>query len=451
LANAKLGYKKDNVHIWYRLDWLKEMIDTRLGVNPNNLKGKLQTYTTNRYTQQIQSEYRISSRLALTAIAGYTNLQRATRSVIHDYTNNSEQLTTEAGEQDVAKFNATIFRATLQYQAGKKIAIQPGFEYNRDGASGQRIKGRPVINDYAFFISSEIRPVSFLHIRPGFRLIKNSVYDAPAIIPSLNTKLNLSKTLDLRLSYARGFRSPALRELYYDFVDASHTILGNEQLKAEQSDSFNASVVWAAIQQNEWQLRSTLTGFYNLFKDRIEYGSDPDNPSVTTLINISRYKTIGTALSHVLRYKNLSADLGLSYIGRYNNLNNHASLNLPEFVWAPELSTNASYTFPVMKASINLFYKYTGARPGYEISTANEAQTAKLVKIGAFGLADVMFSKNLHKYLTLNAGVKNLFDVTQLSNSSTLSGGAHGTGGAPVPYSYGRSYVLGLSFNWNKN
>lgn len=452
LGNTKLGYRNDRFNVWYRLDGLKEAIDTRLGINPNNYKGKLQSYTTKRYTQQIQSEYRFSKELELTVVAGYTDLQRATRSVIHDYTNNTEQLTTDAGEQDVAKFKGTLVRATAQYFASKMVSIQPGFEYNRDAATGQRIKGTPVINDYAFFASSEIKPTDNINIRPGVRFIKNSVYDAPALIPSLNTKFGLTKNFDLRLSYARGFRAPALRELYYDFFDASHSIMGNENLKAEQSNSFNASLVWAGIQKDDLQFRSTATGFYNQFKNRIDFGLDPTNSSITTLINVSKYKTTGGTIDNTFIYKGLQANLGFSYIGRYNNLLvNDIALDVPEFMWAPELNGNVTYNFTKLNGSVSFFYKYSGNRPGFQMTTVDGVQTARVVKIGAFSWADLMINKNVCQYFTINAGVKNLFDVTQLTNTSTASGGAHSTGGASVPYSYGRSYVLGLLFNWNKN
>lgn len=452
LGNTKLGYRNDRFNVWYRLDGLRETIDTRLGINPNNYKGKLQTYTTKRYTQQIQSEYRFSKELELTVVAGYTDLQRATRSVIHDYTNNTEQLTTDAGEQDIAKFKGTLVRATAQYFVSKMVSIQPGFEYNRDAASGQRIKGTPVINDYAFFASSEIKPTDNINIRPGVRFIKNSVYDAPAVIPSLNTKFGLTKNFDLRLSYARGFRAPALRELYYDFFDASHSIMGNENLKAEQSNSFNASLVWAGIQKDDLQFRSTATGFYNQFKNRIDFGLDPTNSSITTLINVSKYKTTGGTIDNTFIFKSLQANLGFSYIGRYNNLLvNDIALDVPEFMWAPELNGNVTYNFTKLNGSVSFFYKYIGNRPGYQMATVDGVQTARVVKISAFSWADLMLNKNVCKYFTINAGVKNLFDVTQLTNTSTASGGAHSTGGASVPYSYGRSYVLGLLFNWNKN
>jgi outer membrane receptor for ferrienterochelin and colicins len=448
LGNTKIGYRNNNFSIWYRLDGLKEDIDVRYGLNSNTYKGLLQTYTTHRYTQQLQSEYKINSKLQVSAIAGFTLLDRATRTVIHDFTNNTEELSSGAGEQDIAKFNSTNFRATAIYSLNKSVSFQPGIEYSRDAANGQRISGSPVINDYAAFVTAEIKLGNVINIRPGLRFIKNSIYDAPPVIPSLNTKLILTKDLDLRLAYAKGFRSPALRELYYDFVDASHNILGNPNLKAEESNSFNGSLVWAGIHDADIEFRSTLTGFYNLVKNRIEFGFSPTNPTVTTLINISKYKTTGGTLDNVLTYKkNLQASLGVSYIGRYNDLSENNNITTPEFAWATEVNSNITYTFPKIRGSISLFYKYTGSLPSYQLASDN---TVTLVKIGDFHTADLMLNKNLFKSLTINAGVKNLFNVTQLTNSSTATGGAHSTGGASVPYSYDRSYVLGLSYNWDK-
>jgi len=447
LGNAKLGYRNSKFNVWYRVDGLKEDIDSRGGINYGNYKAELQTFTTNRYTQQLQSEFRLSNQLAVTAIAGYTYLRRFTKTLIHDYATNTESLSTEQGKQDTANFNATIFRATVQYAPHKVISFQPGFEFNRDEATGQRINGEPVIRDYAFFLTSEIKPIATINIRPGVRFIRNSVYDAPTAIPSLNTKFALTSSLDFRAAYARGFRSPALRELYYDFVDASHTIFGNPNLKAEESNSFNASLVWAGIQHNKMQYRATLAGFYNRLKNRIDFGQDPNDNTITTLINVANYKTTGVNLDNTFIYNELKANVGISYVGRYNDLREeHPDLVMPEFVWSTELVANLSYSFPKIAANINLFYKYAGSRPGYQYKDGE----ARLTKVGAFNWADLMFNKNVFSYLTLNAGVKNVFNVNQLSNTATGTSGPHGGGGGAVSYSYGRSYVLGLTFNWNK-
>lgn len=447
LGNTKIGFHNNNFSIWYRLDGLKEDIDVRNGLNPNTYKGLLQTYTTHRYTQQLQSEYKINNNLQLSAIAGFTNLDRATRTVIHNFTNNTEELSPGAGEQDVAKFNSAIFRATAVYILNKVVSFQPGVEYNRDAATGQRISGSPVISDYAAFISSELKFGDGINIRPGFRFIKNSVYDAPPVIPSLNTKFKLTDQFDLRLAYAKGFRSPALRELYYDFVDASHTIYGNPNLKAEQSDSFNASIAWAGISSKDLSFKSTLAGFYNKFKNRIIFDFDPANPTVTTLLNIENFKTIGGTLDNTLNFKNLQANIGISYIGTYHDYSETQDFSGKKILWSPEITANLSYGFPKIDANISVFFKYTGNKLGFQKTSTPELYKETI--ISGFSFADLMLNKNLFKSLSINAGIKNLFNVTQLSNTSTSTGGAHNTEGN-VPYSYGRSYVLGLTYNWNK-
>ncbi|WP_316737031.1 TonB-dependent receptor [Pedobacter aquatilis] len=450
LGNTKIGYRNENFNIWYRLDGLNEDIDARFGINPNTYIGKLATYTTKRYTQQLQSEWKINSDFQITAVAGYTDLQRSTHTVNHNFTNNTEVLTTDAGEQDTAKFNATIFRATAIYKLNDKISFQPGFEYNRDAASGQRISGSPVINDYALFVSSEIKPIDGIALRPGLRFIKNSIYDAPPLIPSLNTKFSLSKTLDLRLGYARGFRAPALRELYYDFVDASHKIYGNPNLKAEESNSFNGSLAWSGIMTSDIQFRSTLAGFFNKFKNKIDFGTAPTDNSITTLLNISNFKTTGATLDNTFIYKDLQANVGVSYIGSFHTYSESSTFTDKKIVWSPEVTANVTYTINKINGSISLFYKYTGEKLGFQTDPTN-VTTYVPTKISGFSFADLMLSKIFYKRFTLNAGAKNIFNVTQLNNTSTASGGAHSTGGASIPLSYGRSYVLGLTFNWNKN
>jgi outer membrane receptor for ferrienterochelin and colicins len=449
-ANTRLGYQKDKLNLWYKLDYLEETIDSKGGYNPNNYKATNQQYVTNRINQQIQGDYRFNERVQWSGFLAYSNLKRTTKSLVHDYSTGTEVLSGGAGEQDVSKFNSVSIRSTLQYKWSEQISFQPGVEINQDGSSGARISGSPSINDYAFFLSSEINVLKNLTVRPGLRFIENSVYDAPPIVPSINTKLRLNDRLDFRLGYASGFRAPALRELYYDFFDASHSIMGNPNLKAEQSNSFTASLTFADEQEKNFHFRSVLSGFYNKFKNRIDYGISSTDASVTTLINISRYKTNGGTWEQTLSIRNLTAALGFSYIGTYNQYSESIDLygDSPEFVWSPEVNTNVSYVFPKLDATVNLAYKFSGKRPVYEIDATNNS--VRLARTGAFSLADLMISKSILKTLTLNAGVRNLLDVTTVSNSAVASGAVHSTGAGPVPMNYGRSYVVGLSFNWTK-
>jgi outer membrane receptor for ferrienterochelin and colicins len=451
MANTRLGYVKSNFNVWYRLDYLDETIDSKGGYNPNNYKATNQQYMTSRYTQQLHGDYKLSDRLQLSGIVGYAQLERTTKSIVHDYSTGSEELSAGAGEQDVSKFNSASIRTTAWYKLSELVSFQPGVEINLDHASGARIKGSPSINDYAFFISSELNLIKDVIIRPGLRFISNSVYDAPPVIPSINTKIRLNDLLDLRFGYASGFRSPALRELYYDFFDASHSIMGNENLKAEQSNSFTASLSLSETAAENLRFRSVLSSFYNNFKNRIDYGLLAADPTITTLINVAKYKTTGGTFENTVYLKDFQVSLGFSYIGTYNRYSESAAEygESPEFVWSPELNINLTYIFPESGTTVNLACKYTGKKPAYELAAIDNLEQVRLSKIGSYTTADLMFTQKIFKSLNLNAGVKNLFDTKVLSNTAIVTAGAHSSGGL-VPLSYGRSYILGLNFNLDK-
>lgn len=399
LGNAKVGYTIGNFNIYYRIDVLNEDILANGGqlISPlyDNPIARDKKYTTDRFTNQLQSNWMVTNKLNLSFLASFTNYKRKTQTTVLDLVTNSRTLSTDAAEQDASKFNSTIFRTTAQYKISDKLSIQPGLDLTMESASGQRIAGFPSISDYALFISAEIKPLSFMNIRPGLRFIHNSVYDATPVIPSINTKFNLSDHLDLRLAYARGFRSPALRELYFNFFDASHSINGNPDLKAEHSNSFNGSIEW-----NKGIYRSVISGFYNDFNNLINYGTDPNDPTVTMTINVDRFKTTGGTFENTLIYKNLTASLGLSYIGRYNEL---SEMNdLPEFVWSPEVNSNLSFLARKIGTTFSLSYKFSGKSPSYQYSSSNGITSIKLAETESFNWADITISKSIKNFLTIS-------------------------------------------------
>ncbi|MFT4153662.1 TonB-dependent receptor [Parafilimonas sp.] len=453
LSGGTVGYRNATVHVWYRLNYLNEVIHSLGDVNPNTSLATDADYTTNRYMHQAQFDWIISHRLNLNTSASYQQYSRATQTTTYNVITRDRRLSLDTAAQDVSRFNTVFFRSTAQYIISPSVSVQPGIEYQRDNASGERIEGSPVISNYAFFVSSEIKPIPGINIRPGIRISKNSTYDAPPVIPSINTKFTVSKTLDARAAYARGFRAPALRELYFWFFDANHSIKGNPDLKAEYSNSFNGSLTWQPAISNKVSLSSTISGFYNDFNNRIDLalGQDASNPSVYTYINIAKYKTTGGTWQNMFEWKQLTATLGVSYIGRYNEYSTDTTYNkgddLPEFTWSPEISSNIMYNFKKAGVQAGLFYKYTGKLPLYELATINNEETIHLGKTAAYNWADFNVRKSLGKYATVSGGIKNIFNVTRLNNTSADVGSAHSTGG-PVPMSYGRSCFLGLQFNW---
>ncbi len=453
-ANGTIGYGNNKWDVWYRVDYLNEDIKSLGDINTGNYRATDQHFFTDRYTHQAQGGFKASDRLSFNGALSYQDYKRKTETTIRDFRNNTSSLSSDAGAQDVSKFDMLFFRSTMQYKASDKFMLQPGIEYKRDGSSGQRIEGMPLISDYAVFVSAEIKPLSWLNIRPGLRFSENSVYDAPPLIPSINTKFSLTKDIDLRVSYARGFRAPALRELYFYFFDASHAIKGNPNLKAEYSHSFNSSLSWQVPGLKTVNYTITLSGFYNDFNDLIDIGYDAADPSVSTYINVNKFRTTGGMLEHKLNWQALEAGIGFSYTGRYNRFTDDTAYNkrypTPAFTWTPEVNANIIYHFRRIGATLNLFYKFSGERPTYELANINNNDVVHLAKTAAFHYADLTATKRIDKYITVNGGVKNLFDVDRLRNTSADVGQAHSAGG-PVLMWYGRSYFLGLSFRWAKS
>lgn len=447
LYTAGMRFSGKKWHIWYRFNGTDETIKYLGDYNPLN-EAVDKDYITKRWFHQVQSELKINDKLNLTAVGSYTDYSRQTLTTKLDPAGR-RTLSLEPGSQDKSVFTTAFFRGTAFYKATDYLSILAGVDFSNNNASGARILDTPTINEYAFFLAPEVRIGHFLKLTPGVRFLGNSVYDAPPVIPSLNGKLTLSKSLDFRFGYARGFRSPALRELYFDFHDASHSINGNVNLKAEYSNSFNSFLVWQAVRREGFRISSTLGGFYNVFHDMIDLGIDPNDATQTTYLNIHLNKTTGITLENKLFWKNLQATMGATYIGRYNKFSASPEQfgSLPQFEWSAEINTNLLYTFKKAGASINLFYKYSGKRPVYESA---DQINVRLAETEGFHMADLTASKTLGKHINLLGGIKNLFDVTNLQNTSTDTGGAHSTGGA-VPMSFERSYFVGLSFQFTKN
>lgn len=444
MTNANIGFRKDKLNIWYRLNYLKETISP-LG----NATVETQTvftdqdYITNRFNHQLQADWNISSRWSFNGSATYQDLSRKTVTTNYDKSTGQETLSVEAGSQSEAKIDMAMVRGFFLYKMSPVLSFQPGFEVNVSTGSGDRIDRERSISDYAAFISVEYKPTPNINIRPGARFIYNSVYNAPPIIPSLNTKFTLGDDFDLRFAYARGFRAPALRELYFYFYDANHSLEGNPDLKAEFSNSLSSSLTWNVPTQRALKVKSTFTGFYSVFDNLISL-VQYQNSVVFKYDNIYKYKTTGFTLENFFYLGNLSVTLGGSYIGSYNDLSAEDS-SLPDFTWNTEINSVTSYHFAKIKNTLGLYYKYTGRRQSY----FTDGTDVHLGQVEDFHMVDVSSSQVLVKGLTLTLGIKNLFDVTQLTNSIQNTD-AHTSSEGTVALSYGRSYFATLAYRWSK-
>src|SRR5690606_3931908 len=118
----------------------------------------------------------------------------------------------------------------------------------------------------------------------------------------------------------------------FTFFDASHSIRGNRNLKAETSNSYNAHLSYQIVDRTDLRLSTTLGTFYNVFDNLIAIGSDPAETSINTYLNVDRYKTTGLSANQVIYWHNLQATVGYSRTGRYNSYSKSDAL--AEFLWS---------------------------------------------------------------------------------------------------------------------
>lgn len=446
IMGGQLGFKKDKFSAWYRLDYLAENLLTEADINTATNKTSDKEFIVDRYTHQLQSEWKATDKLYLSVAGSYQLYNRRTRTTNIDLNTGKKTLSLEEGAQDETNFNLLFGRVTGVWSLAKNLTLQPGIEFQSTKGVGDRIAGEQQIENTALFLSAEYYPWAWLNIRPGIRSNFNSVFDAPKAVPSLNTKFNLSEAFDLRLSYGRGYRAPTLQELFYSFHDSNHNINGNPNLEAEHSNSYMGSLVWRSLHKPEFRLTNTLSGFYNDFRNRISLVESSETPGYYLYYNIDRYKTTGIILENTLSAKNLKANVSFSYVGRYNSLfesEDYKDAEMTQFRFSPELSAYISYELEKI-TTITLFYKFTGERHEYMLGSNNEIA---LQGLNSYQWADLTLSRKFAKYFTINLGARNLFNITEVSSTATGSSSGHGTSSGASQLGCGRSYFAGIVFN----
>lgn len=418
-------------------------------------------YYTNRFDQSIHYEGKFLQNFYWNITGGYNTFRRQKNTFRVELEDNAESEV--ADQQDTTKYNALVFRPVLASRfANSKFNFQTGLDINYENGYGQRFADPEAdraqyseIADYAAFATLQYEPIPVLQMQLGARAAYNTRFDAP-VVPSLHVKYDVNSHWQVRASYAQGFRSPSIKELFFYFVDASHYIIGNPDLQAETSDNFQLILDY----NKKWQenrLQATLTGFYNDIRNKIDLfdyievnGALIPAASLDTVstqfayFNQDRFKALGGNLRLNYGFKNLEITAGIAPTGRYNPLSEQEDVD--KYTFATELNGQVNYHFKQLGLQTAFFVRYNDKLIRYYQTLDNEGNTvvAQSVQDG-FALADLTLAKSFWKdRIQLGGGVKNLFDVTNVPFNGS-NGGAH-SGGGNFPVGTGRNYFVRLAW-----
>ena len=349
-----------------------------------------------------------------------------------------EQFITESNtDQDTTKYNNSLLRA---YYSTKKddseINYMLGTELKADQIIASRVIGRKqYTGNYALFGSLQYQPIKKLMIQPSVRYAYNTRYRAP-LTPSLNILYSSSDKLQIRSSYAKGFRAPSLKELFLEFhFNETINLWGNEDLLAEQSDHFQFSLDYF-LKIKEQKIKITPELFYTKINNRIQLvqSSDVD----WTYMNIGRFKIQGASLTGSYRYRNIEFKPGASCIGRYDSMFDE------KFNYQVDAISTLSWINDSSGVKISTSYKYTGKVNSYYQNEGGEIERGG---IDAYSMLDFSVSKMMMKNnLVVVAGVKNLLNVQQVDLIGKLYGYSASKNATSLDVLMGRSCFIKLKY-----
>lgn len=401
-----------------------------------------QYFYTSRINNSLFSDFRINSKSTFNHIVSYSYFSRIKNTYLKDLVTLNEQLTAGGDDHDTSVFDLLMFRGIYSHNYSPKFSYQTGYELNFETGRGERMVGVEEISDLALFGTLEYKPINRLSLKPGLRAIRNSRYGAP-IIPSFNLKLDITSKMALRASWARGFRAPGLKELGFFFVDVSHNIRGNEDLEAETSNNVQSNLTWSnGSTLNQFKL--DVGGFYNDIANMIGLALVDPSTQLYSYVNINRFKTTGFQANGEWRNQKMSVQLGYVLTGRMNNIR---PADAGVFSFSPEYRLQTSYKIEKINSNISVFWKYTGALPGFVSNELGNTITPTL--IDGWHTMDATFTNHCwNKRITVVAGVKNIFDVRLINMSGGAGGGGvHGGGGSAMPVNMGRTMFINLKMD----
>ncbi len=265
------------------------------------------------------------------------------------------------------------------------------------------------------------------NVTKKFNMVTGVRYDyfSKSDMSQLSPKLALMYKLDninIRGSYAAGFRSPTLKEMYMNFYMGNiFMIYGNPELKAEKSHNFSFSGEY-----RKGRYSFTLTGFYNIVKDRITTAWDK-NLSGQVYTNMSRLNITSLDANISARYK-----CGLSWKASYAYTYEHIKKG------EPELSSTRPHTATMRIGydkdwknyglSVTLTGRYLSEMTADVYTDMTSYEETEKQKYPGYTMWNLNISQKVLKGIKVNVAVNNLFNYS------------------PSYYYYNSPYTTGTTF-----
>lgn len=467
-TTALISYRKNNFNAFYKFEYLDETIDfynstVQLGYNtqlgPYRYAND-KRYMVNRYFHNLNATGKIFSKLNYNVSLSHQKQARNVEDFRYylQVENENTIKRTEANNviQKDQSMEVLYSTGTLSnFFTDKKVDLQLGYEFvNNKGfslvqeANNSIVPIRKTLENYDFFVSSEIKATKKFSIRPGMRFSAQSKFkDQYASL--LGLRYLFEKGIELRGSFGSSFRTPSFEELYSKQIFDGHFFAGNENLIPETSTSYEMSLKKTTFLPSKLQISNTFSGSYLDVNDRIDmtlvrFNPDTGNPEYE-YININKYRMWNFSTMNQFKKDNWTFNIGASVIGISQKIENQVFASNEKYLYSMNLNSSVTYFVPKWKTTFSTYYRLNGKSQQF-IEGASEYIISD---IDSSSWLDASIRKTFFKdKLETTIGARNLLDVTSINQTGTNQGAGHATS-SQIMLAYGRSYFLKLTYNLN--
>ncbi len=443
-ADATVSFNGKSGNWRIQNNWFTEKVTSRDSgvITPFYAYGLDQYYYTTRYTTSVFWDKKLKNNFSVNVIGSGNYYKRVRNTLRKDLVSLQEEQTTAEELNDTNHFYLLMSRGFIsKNKKDAKVNYQVGYEINHEFTKGGKIEGgQQQFTDYNLFASTELKPIKNLTLRPGFRAIYHTNFNAP-FVPAINLKWEVTSYFKVRASYAKGFRAPSLKEMYLRFVDPSHNVHGNPNLKAETGDNVQLFTTFEITKQKH-MFRFEPSLFYNHITNMIDLAMVNAQTIEATYFNVGEFTSRGLNVNMEYKTPVYGMQAGYALTGRNNSYAPNG-----EFYNSNEVRLNFNATHPKKNTTVALFYKYNGKLQAYQYNyTKNEVM---LGYINAFNVLDATVSQPFFKKrLNTTLGVKNILDVRNVRAS--IVGGVHQSSSNNAMIAMGRTLFFSIRYSINK-
>jgi len=401
-----LSFKKLKLN--YFASYLSEKITNKGEPIVNAYEGYAfdEYYRTNRMIHSLAATTDLTKRDQLTFTNSFQTYKRTKNRLKKDLVTLNEFETMSVGDQDTTRFYDLNLRGTYSSTRLKNTNLLLGYEYAREtGVSFKLTDERQIMSEIGVF-SSAAYTIKAFQIQPSIRVSHNNRYKTN-VTPAIHAKLDIGQKTQVRGSYARGFRAPTLKEMYLQFIDQNHTIIGNLDLKPEIGNRVEIGL------DHQSRILQTPFGYtvnisHNSIQNLIALAVFNNHGVLRRYDNIANYKNWILSVKGNMTIANLSlnAGTGMIFVENTNITPQHTIF---------ECTVLGSYKLKKLRSSVNINYKFNSRQP---VITVDQ----QFLYTSPLHIANVSLQRSFfNKAIQAQIGLKNLFNIQNASLSGTIS------------------------------